>query len=48
MNNHNVSKGGTPKITVLEKKADHGIYVWQMTHNGKAFGAGNGNVMNIP
>jgi hypothetical protein len=48
MENKNISKGGKPKLTVLEKKADYGIYVWQMTHNGKAFGDGNGNVMNIP
>jgi len=48
MNNKNISKGGKPKLTVLEKKSDYGIYVWQMTHNGRAYGDGNGNVMNIP
>jgi hypothetical protein len=48
MNNKNISKGGKPKLTVLEKKAEYGIYVWQMEHNGKAFGDGSGNVMNIP
>ncbi len=48
MNNKNISKGGKPKSTVLEKKSEYGIYVWQMDHNGKAFGDGNGNVMNIP
>jgi len=48
MNNKNISKGGKPKLTVLEKKSDYGIYVWQMAHNGRAFGDGNGNVMNIP
>jgi len=48
MNNKNISKGGKPKLTVLEKKSDYGIYVWQMNHSGRAFGDGNGNVMNIP
>jgi hypothetical protein len=48
MNNKNISQGGKPKLTVLKKKAQYGIYVWQMDHNGKAFGDGNGNVMNIP
>jgi hypothetical protein len=48
MNNKNISKGGKPKLTVLEKKSEYGIYVWQMNHNGKAFGDGNGNVMNMP
>jgi hypothetical protein len=48
MQNKNISKGGRPKLTVLEKKSDYGIYVWQMEHNGRAFGDGSGNVMNIP
>jgi hypothetical protein len=48
MHNKNISKGGKPKLTVLEKNSDYGIYVWQMNHNGRAFGDGNGNVMNMP
>ncbi len=42
------SKDGNSKLTVLQKQQDYGIYVWQMDHNGKAFGDGKGNVMNIP
>lgn len=48
MKSKNISKGGKPKLTVLEKKSDYGIYVWQMNHNNRAFGDGNGNVMNVP
>lgn len=48
MNKTNVSQSGKSKLTVLKKQQDYGIYVWQMDHNGKAFGDGNGNVMNIP
>lgn len=36
-----------PKITVIEKQGDDGIYVWK-TPEGKVVTDGNGNVMNIP
>jgi hypothetical protein len=42
------NKNGKSKLTVIEKASEHGIYVWQMDHNGKAFGDGRGSVMNIP
>ena len=48
MKNHSPNKNGKSKLTVLEKASENGIYVWQMDHNGKAFGDGRGNVMNIP
>lgn len=48
MNQHLNNKNGKSKLTVLEKQRDYGIYVWQMDHNGKAFGDGQGNVMNLP
>ena len=48
MNNPRANKNGNSKLTVLEKKQKYGLYVWQMDHNGKAFGDGRGNVMNIP
>ena len=48
MKKTNVSQNGKSKLTVLKKQQEYGIYVWQMDHNGKAFGDGNGNVMNIP
>jgi len=48
MNKRPTNKNGKSKLTVLEKASEHGIYVWQMDHNGKAFGDGRGNVMNIP
>lgn len=41
-------KDGNSKLTVLQKQQRYGLYVWQMDHNGKAFGDGRGNVMNIP
>lgn len=37
----------TPRVTVLEKQTDDGIYVWK-TPEGKIVGDGNGNIMNIP
>lgn len=40
-------KSSTPKLTVVEKESDYGIYVWKLP-NGKLAGDGNGNVMNIP
>lgn len=36
-----------PKLTVIEKQGEHGVYVWKLP-NGKLAGDGNGNVMNIP
>lgn len=36
-----------PKITVIEKQGDDGIYVWK-TPDGKVVTDGNGNTMNIP
>jgi hypothetical protein len=48
MKNAESNKNGKSKLTVLEKQQPFGLYVWQMDHNGKAFGDGNGNVMNIP
>jgi hypothetical protein len=36
-----------PKLTVIEKQGDDGIYVWKLP-NGKLAGDGNGNIMNIP
>lgn len=34
-------------IRVVENNEDYGLYVWMMD-NGKPFGDGNGNVMNVP
>lgn len=36
-----------PKITIIEKQGDDGIYVWK-TPEGKVVTDGNGNIMNIP
>jgi hypothetical protein len=36
-----------PKITVIDKQGDDGIYVWK-TPEGKIVTDGNGNTMNIP
>ncbi len=36
-----------PKLTVVEKSRNDGIYVWKLP-NGKVVGDGNGNIMNIP
>jgi hypothetical protein len=48
MNQYNNPNHGNSKLTVLQKQREYGIYVWQMDHSGKAFGDGNGNVMNLP
>jgi hypothetical protein len=48
MNKASSQKNGNSKLTVIQKQADYGLYVWQMDHNGKAFGDGRGNVMNMP
>ena len=36
-----------PKVKVIENNAEYGLYVWKMA-NGKIFGDGDGNFMNIP
>jgi hypothetical protein len=36
-----------PRLTVIEKQGQYGIYVWQ-TPEGKIVTDGNGNTMNIP
>lgn len=48
MNNKNIDKNGKSNLKVLNKQQRYGLYVWQMDHNGKAFGDKGGNVMNIP
>jgi hypothetical protein len=40
-------KSSKPRITVIEKQGEHGIYVWK-TPEGKIVTDGNGNTMNIP
>jgi hypothetical protein len=40
-------KSSTPKLTVLEKDREDGIYVWRKP-DGKVVSDGNGNIMNIP
>ena len=40
-------KTSNPKITVLEKNREDGIYVWRK-QDGKVVSDGNGNIMNIP
>lgn len=36
-----------PKVSVVENNADYGLYVWK-TEDGRIFGDGEGNFMNIP
>lgn len=36
-----------PKLTVIEKQGEYGLYVWQ-TPEGKIVTDGDGNTMNIP
>jgi hypothetical protein len=48
MNKKTAPKNGNSKLTVLQKKQNYGIYVWQLDATGKAFGDGRGNVMNLP
>jgi hypothetical protein len=38
---------GDPKLTVVQNKANYGIYVWRLPSGGLVTD-GNGNVMNIP
>jgi hypothetical protein len=47
MNPEKKKKLGKPKITVIDKKYDWGIYVWKRA-NGKWFTDGEGNILNIP
>ena len=48
MNPKKLKNGGKPKITLVEKKSDWGIYVWMCDQDNKPFGDGNGNILNIP
>ena len=48
MNQRKLKNNGKPKITVIEKQSDWGIYVWMCDQDNKPFGDGNGNIMNIP
>lgn len=36
-----------PRVKVIEPDAEYGLYVWKM-ENGRIFGDGEGNFMNIP
>jgi hypothetical protein len=47
MNPEKKKKLGKPKITIIDKKYDWGIYVWKKA-NGKWFTDGDGNILNIP
>jgi len=47
MNPEKKKKLGKPKITIIDKKYDWGIYVWKKS-NGKWFTDGDGNILNIP
>jgi hypothetical protein len=40
-------KFGKPKISVIDKQYDWGVYVWKKS-NGKWFTDGEGNILNIP
>jgi hypothetical protein len=40
-------KNSKPRLTVIEKQGEHGLYVWQ-TPEGKIVTDGDGNTMNIP
>ena len=48
MNPKKLKNGGKPKLTVVEKQSDWGVYVWMCDYDNKPFGDGNGNIMNIP
>ena len=39
--------GSEPKLTVIQKRRNDGIYVWRLP-NGSIVQDGNGNIMNIP
>lgn len=47
MKPENQSKIGKSKIKVIEKGYDWGLYLWEKP-NGKVFGDGHGNLLNIP
>ena len=47
MKNQNQPKIGKSKIKVIEKGYDWGLYLW-VKPNGKVFGDGQGNLLNIP
>jgi hypothetical protein len=48
MNKPKLKNNGKPKLTVIEKKSDWGVYVWLCDFDSKPFGDGNGNIMNVP
>ena len=48
MNQKKLKNNGKPKLTVIEKQSDWGIYVWLCDYDSKPFGDGKGNIMNIP
>jgi hypothetical protein len=48
MNPKKLKNNGKPRISIVEKKSDWGIYVWKCDLDGKPFGDGQGNIMNIP
>lgn len=43
----NVMVNNKPRLTVVQKQREDGIYVWRLP-NGSVVGDENGNVMNIP
>lgn len=47
MKNQRPEKVGKSKIKVIEKNYDWGLYFW-IKPNGKVFGDGRGNLLNIP
>jgi hypothetical protein len=47
MNPEKKKKIGKPKITLIDKQYDWGIYVWAKS-NGKWFTDGEGSILNIP
>lgn len=48
MNPRKLKNGGKPRVSIVEKKSDWGIYVWMCDFDNKPFGDGNGNIMNVP
>lgn len=48
MNPKKLKNNGKPRVSVVEKKSDWGIYVWKCDFDNKPFGDGKGNIMNIP
>jgi hypothetical protein len=48
MNQKKLKNNGKPRISIVEKKSDWGIYVWMCDFDSKPYGDGNGNILNIP